>query len=62
MDFNLALELVAKAAQAEGKQAGILVRNLSEIDKLKSLGYTALAIGSDLAALRNGYKPFIIER
>ena len=55
MDFDLALRLVAKAAAASGKQAGILVRNIADRDKLEEYGYSALAFGSDMGALKKGY-------
>lgn len=56
MDFDEALKQVADAACTEGKQAGILVRNMSDLKKLEEYGYTALAFGSDMGALKQGYK------
>jgi len=60
MNFDKALELVASAALAAEKQAGIFVRNLKDVDKFKEMGYTALAIGSDMGALKNGYKSYAL--
>lgn len=60
MDFEEALAKVAKAAVNAGKQAGILVRNMGDLEKLRNYGYSALAIGSDMGALKNGYKQFKI--
>lgn len=59
MNFDDAVCIVAEAALKNGKQAGILVRNPDDIERLKSYGYTALALGSDMAALRDGYKKII---
>lgn len=59
MDFDDAVRMVACSALRHGKQAGILVRNPEDIGKLRSYGYTALAAGSDMAALRNGYKDML---
>ena len=58
-DFDEALQRVADAAKKYHKQAGILVRNMNDIPKLQSFGFTALAIGSDLGMLRSGYKQII---
>ena len=57
--FDEALKRVARAAAAAGKQAGILVRDMSDIGKFKDYGYSALAIGSDSGALKNGYKQYM---
>lgn len=59
LDFDEALQRVAKAAHACGKQAGILVRDTTDIPKLRGYGFTALAAGSDLGILRSGYKQLI---
>jgi 2-keto-3-deoxy-L-rhamnonate aldolase RhmA len=59
IDFQDALVKVADAARNNNKQAGILVRDLGEIHKLKKTGYSALAAGSDLGALKSGYSQFL---
>lgn len=56
LDFSDARQRVATAAAANNKQAGILIRDNSDLPILQKLGYTALAMGSDLGALRSGYK------
>lgn len=59
LEMNDALQRVAKAARMYGKQAGILVRNIADLPKLREYGYTALAAGSDLGMLRSGYKELL---
>ncbi len=56
ISFEVCLQNVAQAAREAGKLCGILVRNEKEIPGLRDLGYTYLAIDSDLAILRNGYQ------
>jgi 2-keto-3-deoxy-L-rhamnonate aldolase RhmA len=53
-------EVVAAAADA-GKQSGILLRNLDDLPRLEALGVTWLAVDSDLAILREGFRR-IVER
>lgn len=57
--FDDALQRVAEAALGGGIQAGILVRDNGDLPKLQRLGYTSLAMGSDLGALRLGYKQIL---
>ncbi len=45
------LDAVAKAAKKHGKSAGILLPNVSFIPKLKELGFTFIACGSDGGAV-----------
>jgi 2-keto-3-deoxy-L-rhamnonate aldolase RhmA len=47
---------VAAAAAAAGKQCGILVRDFAAVDALRTLGFTMLAIDSDIAILRQGFQ------
>ncbi len=58
-DYDTCLRKVADAARAAGKPWGILVRNENEIPVLKELGATVLAIDSDLAILRKGYRKIV---
>jgi hypothetical protein len=58
-DYDACLQEVAAAASAAGRQSGILVRDTGELGKLRSLGYTMLAIDSDLGILRAGYQRMI---
>ena len=53
--YDECLQKVATAALDHKKPCGILVRTAEDIDKVKALGYTWLAIDSDLALLRDGF-------
>lgn len=57
--FDEALQQVAEAAKEYGKQAGILLRSLSDVNRIKQLGYSCIAVDSDLAILRKGYADII---
>ena len=46
-----ALSNVAKAARQAGKAAGILVANESQLNQVKALGFTFVALGSDGGAV-----------
>lgn len=58
-DFASCLQRVATAAAEAGKLCGILVRDRTELPRLRELGYTHLAIDSDLGILRAGYQGII---
>ncbi|QHW00558.1 HpcH/HpaI aldolase family protein [Spirosoma endbachense] len=60
MPFEVALQLVSSAAQKHQKQAGILVRNVADLSALKQMGFSCLAIGSDLGFIREGFKATVI--
>ena len=59
MDFHSAIKIVAEAAKKNRKQAGILVKNIEDIPKYTQLGFSCLAIDSDLGILRKGYQLLI---
>ena len=50
------LRAVVKAAHSAGKAAGILVRDLSGISHHLQLGFTWVAVESDVAILRKAYQ------
>lgn len=50
------LAAVVAAATAHGKAAGILVRELADVEPLRKLGFTVLAVDSDLGILRARYQ------
>jgi 2-keto-3-deoxy-L-rhamnonate aldolase RhmA len=52
--FIEALKKVSDAARKHGKAAGILVHNPTLVPKLRDLGYTFTALGSDGGAVRAG--------
>jgi 2-keto-3-deoxy-L-rhamnonate aldolase RhmA len=52
--FTAALRKVSDAAKRHGKAAGILVHNNALVPKMRELGYTFTALGSDGGAVRAG--------
>jgi len=58
-DFETCLTAVVKAAQQQGKAAGILCRDLESITKYADQGFTVLAIESDLSILRQAYQQIL---
>ncbi len=58
-EFDDAVGRVAAAALRHGKQAGILVRNTDDIPKFRKMGFTAMAVGSDMGMLKSGYKALL---
>lgn len=59
LEFNDALLIVAEAAKDHRKRSGILLREKSLYLDLKNIGYTCLAVDSDLGLLRKGYTELI---
>lgn len=59
IDFDEALKSVAEAAHRHKKQAGILVKKMDDISDLQERGFTCLAMGSDIGALRKGFKEML---
>jgi 4-hydroxy-2-oxoheptanedioate aldolase len=56
--FTDVLRQVAVAAKQHGKAAGILVHNPTLVPKVRELGYTFTALGSDGGAVRTGLLGF----
>lgn len=56
LTYDECLVRVVAAAGAAGKPAGILVRNLDELPRLRALGYSYVAVDSDVAILRQRYR------
>lgn len=54
-DFDFCISRVAEAAKAAGKATGILVRDIRDTGKYRELGFTYIAVDSDLAILRKSY-------
>jgi len=61
LEFTDAIRIVANAAKKCNKQAGILVKNVGDIPKYTQLGFSCLAIDSDLGILRKGYESLIAQ-
>ena len=57
--FVDALTKVSEAAKKHGKAAGILVHNNALVPKVRELGYTFTALGSDGGAVRAGLLGFV---
>jgi 2-dehydro-3-deoxyglucarate aldolase/4-hydroxy-2-oxoheptanedioate aldolase len=58
--YDECLQKVAKAAHDHNKPCGILVRSPDDLPKMKALGYTWLAVDSDLSLLREGFSRNLI--
>jgi len=57
--FDDAVRTVAAAAAMHGKRAGILLRDHTQVQPMHSLGYSCIAVDSDIALLRQGYEQLI---
>ena len=55
-DFAECLNIVVAAAKAAGKEAGILVRDPADLPHYLELGFTRIAIDSDLLILRKSWQ------
>jgi 2-dehydro-3-deoxyglucarate aldolase/4-hydroxy-2-oxoheptanedioate aldolase len=53
--FDECLQRVVAAAAKHGKASGILLHDPADTPKMKQLGFTRIAIGSDITALRAGF-------
>lgn len=56
LPYDDCLDIISNAAREHGKGCGILVRHADDKDKLKGLGFTWLAMDSDLSLVREGFK------
>lgn len=54
--YDECVDVIAKAARDHGKGCGILVRHADDKEKLKALGFTWIAMDSDLSLVREGFK------
>jgi 2-dehydro-3-deoxyglucarate aldolase/4-hydroxy-2-oxoheptanedioate aldolase len=57
--YEECLQRVAQAAAAADKAAGVLIRQTAEIESFRKLGFSHLAIDSDLALLRKGWEAIV---
>jgi 2-keto-3-deoxy-L-rhamnonate aldolase RhmA len=55
-EYYEAIKTVADAANKYQKQAGILIKNVEDIPEYSQLGYSCLAVESDLGILRKSYQ------
>ncbi|MCX6907639.1 MAG: aldolase/citrate lyase family protein [Verrucomicrobia bacterium] len=58
-DYAACLKHVTAAAAKAGKSCGILTRAAAELPALRKQGFDWLAVDSDLAILRNGYRKLV---
>lgn len=58
-EFIATLRRVSDAAKRHGKAAGILVHSTALVPKMRELGYTFTALGSDGGAVRAGLLGFV---
>jgi 2-keto-3-deoxy-L-rhamnonate aldolase RhmA len=49
--FDDAMRRVAKAAKAHGKVAGFMATDTAWIDRVRAMGYTMIAVGTDVGLL-----------
>lgn len=56
LSYDECLQAIAKAAEDHGKDCGILVRHIDDQEKLRGLGFTWLAMDSDLSLVREGFR------
>ena len=54
--YDDCVNTVVKAAKDQGKGCGILVRHADDKEKLKALGFSWIAMDSDLSLVREGFK------
>jgi len=59
MDYDNALLAVAESVRRHGKNAGILMRNRNDFEYLKNMGYSCIAVDSDLGILKKGYQSLV---
>lgn len=59
LDYAACLREVAAAAQSAGKVCGLLMRQTDDADALQALGFTHLAIETDITVLREGYRQIL---
>lgn len=61
-NYEECLAMVLAAARASGKEAGILVRDAADLAAHVELGFTRIAIDSDLSILRKAYQNLLSQK
>lgn len=61
-DYDVCLEMVLAAAGKAGKEAGILVRDAADLKVHVNLGFSRLAVDSDLSLLRKSYQHLLSQK
>jgi 2-dehydro-3-deoxyglucarate aldolase/4-hydroxy-2-oxoheptanedioate aldolase len=62
LSYENCLQRVVSATKAAHKKAGILVRNMADQQPLYRMGFTHLAIDSDLGILRGRYQQLVAQK
>lgn len=60
-DYAACLQEVVQAAASAGRPCGLLLREAGELAHYRALGFTQIAIDSDLSLLRAGYQRIIAD-
>ena len=60
--YDECLAMVLSAARAAGKEVGILVRDAAELASHRDLGFTRIAVDSDLSILRKAYQNILSQK
>lgn len=59
LDYDACLREVAAAAKSAGKVCGLLTRQTDDAAALQALGFTHLAIETDITVMREGYRQIV---
>lgn len=59
LDYDACLREVAAAARSAGKVCGLLMRQTDDAAAFQELGFTHLAIETDITVLREGYRQIV---
>lgn len=60
--YEACLNRVLAAARSAGREAGILVRDLADLQAHVDLGFTQIAVDSDLSILRKAYQTLLSRK
>jgi len=60
--YEACLNRVLAAARSAGREAGILVRDLADLQAHADLGFTRIAVDSDLSILRKAYQTLLSRK
>jgi len=58
-DFDRAMRRVADACRAHGKIAGFMATDTAWIDRVRAMGYTMIAVGTDMGLLAEGTRRLV---
>jgi len=58
-DFEAAMRRVAQACRAHGKVAGFMATDTAWIDRVRAMGYTMIAVGTDMGLLADATRRLV---